>query len=243
MSSSTTTFKVLSALRLFERQEGRLHVTDVMRELGVSSATAYRYLASLEDAALVSRLGVGEFVLGPEIAVLERAARQFDPFVAAARPVMAALGSEIGASILLARPSGQRLAFLFDVPGPYGPQGLSEARGAVGTLTPPTRPENSPGVDDSGLEEHCGLSLVASGDSCSRKRPSARVQEVHCTMNGADLSARAWTASVRLASQLTGYLVALFRVDSPGYDATRTADLLWRAALRIEGRLGSHRSS
>ena len=102
MSTHTATINVLRTLCLLGKKGGRLGVSQVMEDLGVSRATAYRYLSYLEAFGLASRFGRGDFILGPEIPSLGKAARTGDPLLAAAAPVLGSLCRSTGATVLLA---------------------------------------------------------------------------------------------------------------------------------------------
>ena len=67
----TTTAKALQVLRLFKQGFKHVRAVDVETELRISTATAYRYLADLEEAGLIERTSIGQYVLGPEIVELD----------------------------------------------------------------------------------------------------------------------------------------------------------------------------
>lgn len=249
MQSNTTIAKVLSTLRLLAHNGGRLCVSDMMQRLDVSSATAYRYLAELEGAGLVSRFAIGEYVLGPEIVALERAARDYDPYVVAAQPVMAALARGTGASVIFGRPCGRRLVYVLDVPGRLGPPGLTNMRGRSDSL-------------QCGAMSEIMLASMSSGDQCdaeaslreqpgqtdtarSTSSPEAgarylRGRKACCSVGEVDPDTVLWAVAILRGNQMVGSLGAAFRRQAPSPEPARMEDQMWRAALRIEGRLRAH---
>lgn len=245
-TTTTAAAKVLSALCLFAHGAGRLSVADVMRRLGVSSATAYRYLAELEDAGLVSRFANGEYLLGPEVFALDRAAREHDPYVAAAQPVMAALARETGATVILGRPHGGRLVYAHDVPGHLGPPRSTNMRGKSVPLRCAAMPEtvladpsrgdrHDAAAPSSGRSGRRDASRSTSSSVAGTREPRGRV--VDCSESEIDPDAILWLVAIHRGKQMVAGLGAVFRRQTPSPEPARMADQMWRAALRIEGRL------
>jgi len=250
--SNTATANVLSTLRLFAQKEGRLVVADVMQQLGVSNATAYRYLAELEEAGLVSRFALGEYVLGPEIVALDRAARAHDPYVAAAQPVMMALAQETRATVLLGRPCGGRLVFVLDVPGPLGPRSLTDARGRSELLRcsalSRVAPARAVPLEQHRIEHPSGGPSEQASGPCSTPAAEAGAPDLQggkiccCTDGELEPDALLWSAAIRRGKHVVGSLGLAFRREASPKEPARIVDRLWRAALRIEGRLKAQRS-
>lgn len=94
--------KALGILDLFHEGCISAHVEDVVRLLGSSRATAYRYLASLCDAGLLSPVSGGRYVLGPRIIELDRLMRISDPLLTVSRGVMEETSARLGINMLLA---------------------------------------------------------------------------------------------------------------------------------------------
>lgn len=245
----TTTAKVLLTLRLFTECRGRVRIADVVQRLGVSCATAYRYLAELEEAGLVSRFSPGQYVLGPESVALERVARDHEPYAPAAQPVMTALARDIGASIVLARPSGRRVVFLLDVPGPLGPAGLENIRGRWEALESGAAGETVL-APLSMMARHAGAAAQAIRSLPNDTRQSLEDTPISFKREGSrnvyrmedpGIDTFTWAAQIRLGSQGAAVLGALVRRSSAPLTRANVGDRLWRAALRIEGRLKASR--
>ncbi|SDN41029.1 IclR family transcriptional regulator [Ensifer sp. YR511] len=81
--------KMLNALDLFSIERPVISAPDIAAELGLTRATAYRYLKTLCEAGLLLRLGNSDFCLGPRIVQLDRQIQLSDPLIAAGRPAMA----------------------------------------------------------------------------------------------------------------------------------------------------------
>lgn len=68
-----------------------------MRELGLSSSTAYQYFRSLVDAGLLISSRTGCYAIGPVVISWDRILRRHDPLVQGARPSMETLAQAVGA--------------------------------------------------------------------------------------------------------------------------------------------------
>lgn len=92
----------LSVLEFFS--EGRIsaHLDDIVETLGMSRATAYRYLATLCDAGLLASAAGGVYVLGPRVIELDRLIRRSDPFLTAGSKVMREMSTSSNMDMLLA---------------------------------------------------------------------------------------------------------------------------------------------
>jgi hypothetical protein len=225
MAGNTTTANVLRTLHLFVQRKGRVRVLDVVEQLGVSPATAYRYLGELEDAGLASRFASSEYVLGPGIATLERTAREHDPYLAAAQPVLTGLARGTGASIALGRSCGGEVILLAGVVGTLGPADLHDVRGRSGSFL----------IGRSRRPVLLGQAETAAGAQGSGANSIALPS--WDTVVSADLHMLRCVALIRQRKRIVGTLCALFRVDVAPSDLDVVADQLWRACLRIEGRL------
>ncbi|MFZ2858050.1 IclR family transcriptional regulator [Acidovorax sp.] len=94
--------KALAIFDLFREDCISVHVEDVVEKLDISRATAYRYLASLSEAGLLSPTSRGTYVLGPRIIELDRMMRIHDPLLTAGRVVMEETSHRLGMNMLLA---------------------------------------------------------------------------------------------------------------------------------------------
>ena len=94
--------KALGIFDLFREDCISVHVEDVARAAEISRATAYRYLASLCEAGLLSPTSRGTYVLGPRLIELDRLMRLHDPLLTAGRRIMEETSSALGMNMLLA---------------------------------------------------------------------------------------------------------------------------------------------
>lgn len=241
MSNQTATLNVLRTLCLFGHRGGRLGIPDVMHDLGVSRATAYRYLSNLEAFGLASRFGRGDFILGPEVALLEKAARAGDPLLAAAAPVMGSLCKGTGATVLLERASGQRLVVAQVLTGPSGPQRLAEFCGSVDSALRLFNDGTMQGVEGA-VARRIWVQNEAgpTPDRGARggKRVSVGERGLSCLLDGERIDAEVWARNVQLQGIVVARLVALVQPDATsGLVSTGIEEQLRRSALRLEGRL------
>jgi AcrR family transcriptional regulator len=241
MNSQTATLNVLRTLCLFGQKGGRLGISDVMQDLGVSRATAYRYLSNLEAFGLASRFGRGDFTLGPEVISLEKAARAGDPLLTAAAPVMGNLCRNTGATVLLERASGQRMVVAQVLAGPLGPGRLAEVCGLVDPDLNGIGPRPVQSIDGS-----MALKIWVhneGGESSDRqiarggKKASDGEQALLCLVDGERIDADVWARTVRLQGLVVGRLVALVKTGANALEAAGVEEQLRRSALRLEGRL------
>lgn len=101
--AATSSFaKGLSVLELFKEGQITAQLDDVVKALGTSKATAYRYLGTLCDAGLLASLAGGVYVLGPKIIELDRLMRGSDPLLLASQEVMRELSAAHHLNLLLA---------------------------------------------------------------------------------------------------------------------------------------------
>lgn len=94
--------KALGIFDLFREGSISVQVDEVVEILGISKATAYRYLASLCDAGMLSSNVPGVYVLGPRIIALDRLMRHSDPLLTAGRVVLQETSSRLSMNMLLA---------------------------------------------------------------------------------------------------------------------------------------------
>lgn len=244
----TTTGKVLQVLQLFRQGRKRLRAAEVMEHLGVSSATAYRYLAELELAGLVERSAVNEYVLGPTIIELDRQIRQNDPLIAAAAGVMKLLSERTGGIALLCRLHGRKVVCVHQVRGRLAPPEVSYERGRAMPLflgatskvilahLPPSELRE---IAARHAEDLGRAGLPASYEQLSAAMARLREDRVCATSQEVDAGAMGWGAAIHQGKQLLGSLSIVLACGSMPSDPKRLADQLLRAALRIEGRLES----
>lgn len=83
-----TSDRAFGVLKLFTMQKPTWTAEEVAAAMGVSSATAYRFIHALEDVGLITSMRTGIYSLGPAILQLDRQIQLTDPLLAAAAPVM-----------------------------------------------------------------------------------------------------------------------------------------------------------
>jgi hypothetical protein len=240
MSTHTATINVLRTLCLMGKRGGRLGVSQVMEDLGVSRATAYRYLSYLESFGLASRFGRGDFILGPEIPSLERAARTGDPLLAAAEPVIGSLCKSTGATVLLEKISSQRRTAVLVQTGRLGPLRLTELLGTAESVhgreggVRPIEPETALKM---WIQDHAEDLTGRNGARDERHRDRDE-RELLCLVDGERIETNVFARPVLLQGRVVCRLVALVQSRAVGLpDPIYVEEQLRRAALRIEGRL------
>jgi DNA-binding IclR family transcriptional regulator len=246
----TTTARVLQVLRLFKEGRTVLRASDVEQGLGVSCATAYRYLADLEDAGLVERSAAGLYVLGPEVVELDRLVRRHDPLIAAAGDLMEDLAERTGGIVLLARLHSRRVMCVHQVRGPHAPQHVSYERGramplycgatskAILAHLPREALRDLVRSDAAALRE---AGLPDDPEALQQAMAVIRQRKVCATVAEVDPGAQGWAAAIHHGAQLLGSLSVVRARGAPEIAGERVADLVLRAALRIQGRLESPR--
>lgn len=81
--------RTIGVLKLFTLEKPAWTVEAVAEALGVSVSSAYRYVATLVEAGLLTPGRDGAYVLGPAIIQYDRQIQLTDPLLDAARPIMA----------------------------------------------------------------------------------------------------------------------------------------------------------
>jgi DNA-binding IclR family transcriptional regulator len=246
----TTTAKVLQVLQLFNDGRKQLRAADVVETLGVSSATAYRYMADLEGAGLIERASINQYVLGPTIVQLDRQIRENDPLLAAASDIMKTLSERTGGTALLSRLHGRKVVCVHQVRGRFSPVHVSYERGRAmplyrgatskiilahldaDTLRELTR-------NDSADLRKAGL--PSSFDALCALLAKLRADKVCATVSEVDRGAMGWACALHQGKHLLGSLSVVMSATAPIANPGGIADQLLRAALRIEGRLEAPR--
>ena len=95
--------RILAILDIFDEGQPEWSPEQMMRALGYSRPTLYRYLKTLKDAGyLVSLPGQG-FTLGPRVTELDFLMRQSDPLIAAGGPLLRMLAQRFPCSVFITR--------------------------------------------------------------------------------------------------------------------------------------------
>ncbi len=93
---------MLSVLDAFSEEKPIRTVEDIADAFGYTRATAYRYVAELCEAGLLTRVAQGAYALGPRIVELDRQIQRSDPLLEVADPVMhGLLRSDRGQVVLI----------------------------------------------------------------------------------------------------------------------------------------------
>lgn len=101
--------RLLAIFDLFTEARPEWSSQDLMRRLGYSRPTLYRYLKLLKDAGFLMPLPGGGFAIGPRVVELDYLMRRSDPLVEAARPHLAQLAARFPGTAFLARWYGTKL--------------------------------------------------------------------------------------------------------------------------------------
>ena len=94
--------RVSDILNLFSDDRPQIELSDAEQILGLSQATAYRYLREMHEAGLLSRVS-GRFMPGPKMIELEFLITRYDPLLVAAKAPMRLLSERTGCDVLLGR--------------------------------------------------------------------------------------------------------------------------------------------
>jgi DNA-binding IclR family transcriptional regulator len=81
--------RAIGVLKLFTLEKPEWTAEEVAASLQVSTASAYRYVAVLSEAGLLTSIANGRYTLGPAIIQYDRQIQLTDPLLQVAKPVMA----------------------------------------------------------------------------------------------------------------------------------------------------------
>lgn len=95
--------KGFEILGLFSRERPEISAREVVEELDTNTATAHRFLATLEEAGAISAVRRGTYRLSHMTAELGRLAEETNPLVAQVQPVLDALAADLGESVMACR--------------------------------------------------------------------------------------------------------------------------------------------
>lgn len=101
--------RMLGLLDLFTEERPTWSVEQIRAHLGLTQATAYRYLRRLSRTGLLAPAGGSTYSLGPRIVQLDRQMRRTDPLLRHGVPVIAAARSELHGMFLLSRHYGDHV--------------------------------------------------------------------------------------------------------------------------------------
>ncbi len=240
------TANVLQVLLLFTDRRQQLGALDIARLLKVSRASAYRYLAELEQAALVEAASPGRYVLGPAIVELDRQIRVHDPLIAAASEILRTLSERTGGTTLLARWHGRKVICVDQVPGRFGPGSVSYERGRAmpfyrgATSTAILAHLDRDAIRRLAAEDGPALrkaGLPSAADALWERLGRWRNLGVIRTEGAVDADAIGWAMPIHQGGRLLGSMSVVLSREAPDLAQQRIADALRRASLRVEGRL------
>jgi DNA-binding IclR family transcriptional regulator len=100
--------RVLAVLDLFSESRPLWTPDELMRELGYTRPTLYRYLKSLKDSGLLMTTRGGRITLGPRVVEMDYLSRRADP-LAAATPHLARLTAAHPCTALIVRWYGDKM--------------------------------------------------------------------------------------------------------------------------------------
>ena len=101
--------RLLAMLDLFSESRPFWTPDELMRELGYSRPTLYRYLKSLRDIGLVMSTRGGQFTLGPRVVEMDYLSRRADPLVVAAPAHLSRLTAAHPCTALIVRWYGDKM--------------------------------------------------------------------------------------------------------------------------------------
>ncbi|HLS51818.1 MAG TPA: IclR family transcriptional regulator [Burkholderiaceae bacterium] len=240
------TSKVLRVLSLFSDSRKYLTAADIVKQLQVSQATAYRYIQELKEVGFLVGDAPGSYVLGPALIRLDRLVREHDPLISASRELMQQLSRQTGATVLLARHVDGAVMSVAQAIGRYGPAMFSYERGRVMPLY-----QGSPAVvilanlSQAQLNERIAadaLAIEAAGlplDAANlyRSLTPIRQQGFAYTHGAVDQGVMGWSVAIRSANEVLGSFSALLDDTTPEVRPKKIIEELRRTALRIEARL------
>ena len=125
-------------LDLFTEARPQWSPEELMKELGYTRPTLYRYLKSLKDSGFVMPTRGGRFALGPRVVEMDYLSRRSDPLIAAATPHLERLSAAHPCTALVVRWYGEKMlcvASIASVVNPVSsyPRGrpMAMGRGAI----------------------------------------------------------------------------------------------------------------
>ena len=123
--------RTIGVLKLFTLDRPEWTVEEAAESLGVSTSSAYRYFAALMEAGLLTAVTSGRYTLGPAIIQYDRQIQLTDPFLRAAKPVMADIArfAPAGSTVLLCRVFRDTVLCVHEVAEADGRSRVSYERG------------------------------------------------------------------------------------------------------------------
>ena len=115
-------------LDLFTEARPQWSPEELMKELGYTRPTLYRYLKSLKDSGFVMPTRGGRFALGPRVVEMDYLSRRSDPLIAAATPHLERLSAAHPCTALVVRWYGEKMLCVASIASVVNP--VSSCRAA-----------------------------------------------------------------------------------------------------------------
>jgi DNA-binding IclR family transcriptional regulator len=115
-NESSVLKRMASILNLFSEGRTSITIDEVGEAIGVSPATAYRYVGELGGIGLLSRVS-GRYVLGPKIIELEYLIRSYDPVIKSGEEIMTGMADMTGCHVLLCNIYNETIVNVFHAEG------------------------------------------------------------------------------------------------------------------------------
>lgn len=109
MKATNSLERVLALLEVFSEERLEWTPEQLMRELGYSRPTLYRYLKSLREAGLLMPTRGGGFTLGPKVVEMDYLMRKSDALVICGLPYLKQLTAAHACTALLVRWYGNKM--------------------------------------------------------------------------------------------------------------------------------------
>lgn len=113
--------RLLDILNLFTSAAPAWSSEDLIRSLGVSRSTGYRYIKLLSDAGLLGAVSDGHYILGPRIIELDHQIRQCDPLTLSSEGLLEPLVAETGCTAQVCALYSSSVLCIAQVRAPGGP--------------------------------------------------------------------------------------------------------------------------
>ena len=101
--------RVLAVLEVFSEKRLEWTLEDLMRELGYSRPTLYRYLKILKDAGFLMSTRNSGFTLGPKVVEMDYLTRRSDPLVLRGAPYLKQLTADHSCTAMVLRWYGNKI--------------------------------------------------------------------------------------------------------------------------------------
>jgi DNA-binding IclR family transcriptional regulator len=113
--------RVLAVLDLFTEARPQWSPDELMKELGYTRPTLYRYLKSLKDSGFVMPTRGGRFALGPRVVEMDYLSRRSDPLIATATPHLEHLSAAHPCTALVVRWYGEKMLCVTSIASAVNP--------------------------------------------------------------------------------------------------------------------------